>query len=81
MSTVINKNKVHKPLVISTDSGWEYVFRKENGRPIELMKRHVELGQLGGWQVAKNFCLKALISDTDLAKYFKMTASQFRPQQ
>lgn len=62
-----------KQLVIPSgyDDGWEYVFRKASGRPIEMLKRHQHLGHLGGWQVASNFNLKALISNDDLEAYFK----------
>ena len=62
-----------KQLVIPSgyNDGWEYVFRKASGRPIEMLKRHQHLGRLGGWQVANNFCLKAIISMDDLEAHFK----------
>lgn len=53
------------------NDGWEYVFRKASGRPIEMLKRHQHLGRLGGWQVASNFNLKALISKDNLEAYFE----------
>lgn len=65
-------------LIIRGDNGWLYTFRKQPDRPIELQKSHETLGTLGDWQVAKNFCLKALISDQDLASHFGITAWQFR---
>lgn len=52
------------------NDGWEYVFRKVEGRPIEMLKRHKHLGRLGGWQPAKNFCLKAIVSLATLESYF-----------
>lgn len=67
-------------LVINGANGWSYTFRKQPNRPIEFKKSHEALGDLGGWHVAKNFCLKALISDVALAGHFGMTAWQFRYQ-
>ena len=64
---------MRRELVIPSghNDGWEYVFRKEAGRPIEMLQRHQHLGRLGGWQVAKNFCLKAIISFEKLEAHFK----------
>lgn len=68
-----------KQLVIESKhgDGWEFVFRKEKGRPIEMLKRHKTIGQLGGYQVAKNFCLKGLISCKKLAEHFGMSEHEF----
>lgn len=52
------------------DNGWEFVFRKLKDRPIEMVSRHKKHGQLGNWQAARNFCLKALISYDALCKHF-----------
>ena len=57
-------------LVIKGSQGWEYVFRKNVGRPVEVLKRHQRKGALGGWQCAKNFCLRALIDRGELAAHF-----------
>ena len=65
-------------LTINGDNGWKYIFRKQPNRPIEFKKSHETLGDLGGWHVAKNYCLKALIDDDALASHFGMTAWQFR---
>jgi hypothetical protein len=70
---------MRKQLVIKSqnNNGWEFVFRKQQGRPIEFLKRHNTLGQLSGYQVARNFCLKGLISREELAEYFGMSEYQF----
>lgn len=65
-------------LVIKGHNNCNFVFRKQKNRPIEMKQTHETLGDLNGWQVAKNFCLSALITDDALAKYFGITAWQFR---
>jgi hypothetical protein len=75
------KNMVKKLVIASKhDDGWEFVFRKQKGRPIEMLKRHKTLGQLGGYQVARNFCLKGLITYKNLAEHFGITEHQFTSQ-
>jgi hypothetical protein len=70
---------MRKQLVIQSksDDGWEFIFRKQSGRPIEMLKRHKTLGQLGQYQVARNLCLKGLISYKNLSAYFGITEFQF----
>lgn len=65
-------------LKVNGSGGWFYSFRKLPNRPIEIKKTHEELGDLGCWQVAKNFCLKALIIDSDLARHFGMSEFDFK---
>jgi hypothetical protein len=57
-------------LIIKGTDGWKYFFRQKPNRPIEMQKRHNTLGALGNWQVARNLCLKALISQHDLLCHF-----------
>ena len=63
------------------NDNWEFVFRKQEGRPIEILKRHKLHGHLGGWQVARNMCLKGLIEYDVLAKHFGMSEWEFHYQQ
>lgn len=65
-------------LKVNGSNGWFYSFRKLLNRPIEIKKTHEKLGDLGDWQVAKNCCQTALISDSDLAGHFGMSVWQFR---
>lgn len=67
-----------KQLVIEGDQGWQYIFRKQKNRPIEMLKKHKKLGALGGWQVAKNFCLRGKLNAENICKHFGISEWQFR---
>lgn len=65
-------------LKIEVSGGWAYKFRKLEDRPIEMMKEHRELGGLGGWQLAKNFNLRALITVEELTDHFNVSEYEYR---
>ena len=68
-------------LVIASNDGRHstrvYEFRKLKGRPIEMQTRCTVHGVYNSCQVAKNFCLKSLISYEALAAHFGQTEYQF----
>jgi hypothetical protein len=70
---------MNKQLVIESkcNDGWQFVFRKDKERPIEMLKRHKTLGSLSNWQVARNFCLKGLVSYEKLAAHFGISEWEF----
>lgn len=70
LPNIVSKTKDRLVIASDVHPTRVYEFRKLKGRPIEMQQRCKVNGIYSAWQVARNFCLKAIISYDALVEHF-----------